>query len=102
MLGFTALADRPIAGAGYALIAVPALLSGSAAITFGAESTLGSAVSASANSSITFGANAEMLVNQALSGSANIAIGATAILHVAGKPIILRAVPQSYTIRAYR
>lgn len=100
MLGFSPVSSRAISGSPFSLVQVTASLVGAASIVFTATARIGVIVHPRGQASITFGASVEMIVLQTLAGSASIVFAGSAILRVAGKPIILRAVPASYDIRA--
>ena len=100
MLGFGPISSAPISGSSFSLIAIPAALVAAATITFGGSGRIGAITPIRANVSFAFAGAPVLYVNQAISGAASITFGGTPNLRVAGKPIIISAIPVSYTVRA--
>lgn len=100
MLGFSPVASRPISGGSFGLVSVPAALAATATIVFGIGGNPGAYSPMSATVAIAFAVEANWIAQQSLSATATIVFGGTPRLFVAGKPIVINAVPQSFTLNA--
>jgi hypothetical protein len=100
MLGFGPISSRPISGSPFGLIAVPLAMTATVAVSFGITARAGVFSQMRATAQIVFGGSAFLSVNQAIHGTASITFGGSPTLRVAGKPIIINAVPISFTLRA--
>jgi hypothetical protein len=100
MLGIGPISSRSISGSPFKLVAVPLALAATATVSFAVNGRVGVFSQLHASIGVAFAVSAQLFVNQALSGTATITFGGTSLLRIAGKPIILSAIPVSYTLRA--
>ena len=101
MLGFSPIASQPISGSSFsAIVAVEAALAATVTLTFSMSANAGNYAPMSATAAIEFSGSAFATIKQAITGTASIAFSGTPRLFVAGKPIVIAAVPQSFTLRA--
>lgn len=100
MLGFAPISGQAISGSPSALVAIPAHALASLGISFPVSGRPGALFHAKASIGINFALSPHLIVHQALHSSVSITFGMNPRLRVAGKPIILSAVPQRYYSRA--
>lgn len=100
MLGFGPISSRSISGGPFSLVAVPAALIAATTVTFAVDGRAGLYLPAAATFGLAFDVSAPLSTLQAISGSSSITFGGSFNLRVAGKPIIISAVPISFTVRA--
>jgi hypothetical protein len=101
MLGLYPIGSRAISSGPFGLIAVPALLAATATITFAVSGRIGAVTPISATvAGPVFAVSGNWIVRQAISATVTIAFDGSPLLRVAGKPIQINAVPQSYNVRA--
>jgi hypothetical protein len=100
MLGFSAISSRAISGSAFKLVSVPLSLSASVGIAFALGGTSGLYLPMSATARIVFAGTPTLFVNQAISATVGITFNGTPTLRLAGKPLVLRAIPQSFTLNA--
>lgn len=101
MLGFAPIASRPISGSSFGLTAIAAAMSAtiSLSLTISGNSGLVTPLSATV-SGPSFSIDASWITRQAIGANISLSFDGTPVLHVAGKPIRLNALPQSFTLRA--
>ena len=102
MLGLYPVGSRAISAGPFSLVTVSLAMSAVGSITFGGVANAGAFTPMSASGQITLSGSPRLFVNQALSAAGLITFGGTPRLFIAGKPIILTALPQSFTLRADR
>jgi hypothetical protein len=100
MLGMAPLSSRSISGGPFALVTVPLAIAATVTIAFAGTANAGRFSPMTAIARITFAGTPLLSVDQAISATIGITFGGTPTLRLAGKPLILNAVPQSYTLRA--
>lgn len=120
MLGFHPIASAPVASQFDVLVTVASPITASGGmsfsgtfvwgqiatiealggLTFGGTADISSGVSISATGGISFGGSPVWTSLNALGSSGGIVFGGHPRLRVAGKPIIITAVPSSYKVRA--
>lgn len=100
MLGLYPIGSRAISSGPFSLTAIPEQMSAAPSFAFGITARAGAIVPLSASLALSFAVNGNWIVHQALSATLSISFDGSPRLFVAGKPIILSAVPQSYTLRA--
>lgn len=103
MLGFAPLAAIPLAASAAISSATPTTMSATGGITFGGSANLevGGRLVLSATGGITFGGSAVPLVNIYRStAGASIQFGGSPLLRLAGRPIVITAMPDSMIVRA--
>jgi hypothetical protein len=100
MFGLGPISSTSISGGPFKLITVPLVLAASVSITFSITARAGAFIPMSASVLLAISGTPTLWVDQTLSGSGTLTFGGTPTLRVAGKPIILSAVPVSYTLRA--
>lgn len=101
MLGFGSISSRSISGSPFQLITVTAALSATVSLTFGVVGTSGLVTPMSGSiAGLSFAVPATMVVDQAISATIAFSFDSSPTLRVAGKPIRINALPQSFTLRA--
>jgi hypothetical protein len=102
MLGFSPISSQPISGGPFSLIRVPLEMASAVSFAFTLTARIGAFIPISASIGITFNGSPTLYVEQAISATVSFAFSGTPTLHIAGKPIKLAAIPQSYNLRAAR
>jgi hypothetical protein len=100
MLGFSPISARAISGSPFSLTVVSAALAATASIAFTVSGTAGAIVHPAATVGISFPVSGRLIVHQALTATASITFTVAGDLKVAGRPIVLAAIPQSFELRA--
>lgn len=123
MLGFAPLGGRPLAGTtGTVLTSVLSSLTATGGLTFGGSASIDSAlyveitatgglafagspalargVALSSTGGVTFAGSPVWTAQAYMTNTGGITFNGSPFLSVAGKPIIIAAVPQSFTVRA--
>jgi hypothetical protein len=100
MLGFSPIAAQPISGSPFSLIRITASLSASIPLGFSLSGRMGAFTPVSAGIGVSFSLGPTLWVNQALQAQVPFAFTLSPLLRNAGKPIVLRAVPQAYYARS--
>lgn len=100
MFGFGPISSTSISGSPFKLIAVPLSIAAVISFEFGGTPTSGVISRMSASVGMAFGITARLFVSQAISGTMTITFGGTSNLRLAGKPIVISAISQSFTLRA--
>jgi hypothetical protein len=102
MLGLYPIGSRAISDGPFSLVRVPAVLAATVGLGFAVSGTAGLRVPARVSIGISFALSPTLTVRQAIAASLSITFGGNPTLSVAGKPIRLSAIPQSYNLRAAR
>lgn len=92
---------RPIMGAPFRLVPVTgALGTATGGITFGGSARWGAFARIRSSGGITFGGVGNRSARQVIFSSGGLTFGGSALLLAAGKPLIVRAVPETFTVQA--
>jgi hypothetical protein len=102
MLGFSPISARPISGSAFSLVAIAAAMSASLTLGFAVTGRLGAFIPMQGSIGVAFNLSPTLWVNQSLHGSISITFGGTSTLYIAGKPIRINALPESFELRAVK
>jgi hypothetical protein len=102
MLGLYPIGSRAISGGPFSLVRVPLEMAAAVSFAFSITGRLGAFIPMAASIGVTFNGSPTLYVEQAISATVSFAFSGTPTLHIAGKPIQLAAIPQSYNLRAAR
>jgi len=102
MLGFGPISSRPISGGPFGLVAIAAAMSASIGLSFAVSGRMGAFVPLQASVGITFTLSPALSVKQAIRANIGITFSGTSTLFIAGKPIRISALPESFNLRALK
>lgn len=102
MLGLYPIGSRAISDGPFSLVRVPLEMAAAVSFSFSIAARIGAFIPMSASVSLTFNGTPTLFVEQAISAAISFAFSGTPTLFIAGKPIKLAAIPQSYNLRAAR
>lgn len=100
MLGFSAFGELAYSDTPFALVGHSHELSATGGIVFGGSARTGGIFALSASGRIAFGGAPKWTTLNAMRATVPLVLAGSGRLTVAGHPIVITAVPQSYEIRA--
>jgi hypothetical protein len=100
VFGFGPLSYTSVSGPAFKLIAVPLALAATASFEFAVSARAGFYSSMAARIGITFDGSPFITIRQHIGAIISFGFDGNPNLRLAGKPIIISAVPTSYTVRA--